>query len=272
MLEYARMPETDITCKPTRDTFIRFGVVLAAFFGFGLYFFYDGSVGYRLQNEVYFSHEAFAALGQQVEKSAPASWKAMTASSPLLPAVQLEDGPAIVWTGEMVFPLPKDCEATRSCPPEVQDYHAMSKGWNDCWLAYTGRMRYPATPCEHPHDEGAIREQWYAGGGCMVVSLLIIWLMVRTKNRVLALEGDTVTAAGRQFRVADITQLDLRQWWGKGVKGAAYATVNGRKIKMDGMTYGGFGEKGTADAFMKALLAQYKGEILEYERDDAGKQ
>ena len=82
MLEYARMPETDITCKPTRDTFIRFGVVLAAFFGFGLYFFYDGSVGYRLQNEVYFSHEAFAALGQQVEKSAPASWKAMTASTP----------------------------------------------------------------------------------------------------------------------------------------------------------------------------------------------
>ena len=268
VLEYARMEETNIICKPTRDTFVRFAIVLAAFFGFGLYFFYDGAVGYRLQNEVYFSHEAFANLGQQVEKSAPASWKAMTSSAPLLPAVQLEDGPAIIVAGETAFPLPKDCEATRSCPPEVQDFHAMSKGWNDCWLAYTGRMHYPSTPAEHPHDEGAIREQWYAGTGCMVVSLIIIWLMVRTKNRVLALEGSTVKAAGREFAVSDITKLDLRQWWGKGVKGVAYATVKGRKIKMDGMTYGGFGKNGNAEAFMHALLKQYHGEILEYERDE----
>ena len=262
------MEETNIICKPTRDTFVRFAIVLAAFFGFGLYFFYDGAVGYRLQNEVYFSHEAFANLGQQVEKSAPASWKAMTSSAPLLPAIQLEDGPAIVYAAETLFPLPKDCEAARSCPPEVQDYHAMKKGWNDCWIAYTGRMHYPSNPAEHPHDQGAIREQWYAGTGCMVVSLIIIWLMVRTKNRVLALEGSTVKAAGREFAVSDITKLDLRQWWGKGVKGAAYATVNGRRIKMDGMTYGGFGGKGNADAFMHALLKQYHGEILEYERDE----
>ena len=271
MVECARMQETDITCKPTRDTFARFGIVLAAFFGFGLYFFYDGSVGYRKANEVYFSYQAFANLGQKVEQSAPASWKAMTSSSPLLPTQQTEAGPVIA-TAEAVFPLPQDCEAARSCPPEAQDYHAMKNGWNDCWIAYTARMHYPARPGEHSYDEGAIREQWYAGGGCMLVSLLIVWLMLRTKGRVLALSGDTVTAAGQQFRVGDITQLDLRQWWDKGTKGAAYATVNGRRIKMDGMTYGGFGEKGTADAFMKALLAQYKGEILEYERDDAAKQ
>lgn len=272
VLSYARMQETDITCQPTRDTFVRFAIVLVAFFGFGLYFFYDGSVGYRKANEVFFSYQAFASLGQKVQQSAPASWKAMTASAALLPAVQTEDGPVIEGEKGLRFPLPQDCEATRSCPPEVQDYQAMSKGWNDCWIAYTGRMHYPARAGEHPYDEGAIREQWYAGGGCMVVSLLIVWLMLRTKGRVMSLSGDTVTAAGQQFRVADITRLDLRQWWGKGVKGIAYATVNGRKIKMDGMTYGGFGEKGTADTFMKALLEQYKGEILEYERDNAEKQ
>lgn len=53
VLSYARMQETDITCQPTRDTFVRFAIVLVAFFGFGLYFFYDGSVGYRKANEVF---------------------------------------------------------------------------------------------------------------------------------------------------------------------------------------------------------------------------
>ena len=77
-----------------------------------------------------------------------------------------------------------------------------------------------------------------------------------------------MTAAGRQFRVAEITRLDLRQW-GKGFKGVAYATVNGRKVRLDGMTYGGFDPAAgqPAEAFMQALLARYQGEILEYEQN-----
>ena len=49
-------------------------------------------------------------------------------------------------------------------------------------------------------------------------------------------------------------------------------TVNGKKVKIDGMTYGGFNKaKGEpAEAFMKALLAQYKGDIIEYEQSDKG--
>ena len=56
----------------------------------------------------------------------------------------------------------------------------------------------------------------------------------------------------------------------KGFKGIAYATVNGRKIRMDGMTYGGFDPAAgqPAEALMQALLAQYRGEILEYEQKD----
>ena len=101
------------------------------------------------------------------------------------------------------------------------------------------------------------------------MSACIIYLMLRTRRRIMALEGDLVTAAGQQFRVADITRLDLRQW-GKGFKGIAYATVNGRKIRMDGMTYGGFDPAAgqPAEALMQALLAQYRGEILEYEQKD----
>ena len=62
------MTNTPIICRPTRDTFVRFAVVLVAFFGFGLYFFYDGSVGYRKANEVYFSYQACARLGTEASK------------------------------------------------------------------------------------------------------------------------------------------------------------------------------------------------------------
>lgn len=57
------MANNDIICRPTLDTFIRFGIVLAAFLGFGIYFFYDAAIGYRKANEVYYSYRAFALLG-----------------------------------------------------------------------------------------------------------------------------------------------------------------------------------------------------------------
>lgn len=260
------MAEINIICKPTLDTFIRFGIVLAAFFGFVLYFFYDATVGYRKANEVYFSYQAFAELGEAAAgNTGRSAWEARRNNQPLIAADMVNNEP-VVHEGEHAYPLPAGCEATSSCPPEAGNYEAMNKSWNDCWLAYTARMRFPAKPAEHPYDTAAIREQWYAGGVCMLVSALLLGLMIRTSRRVLALQGDSVTAAGQTFNISDITLLDLRQW-GKGFKGVAYATVHGRKVRLDGMTYGGFNpQKGEpAEAFMKALQARYRGEILEYE-------
>ena len=254
------MIDTSIICRPTTDTFVRFGVVLLAFFGFGLYFFYDGSVGYRKANEVYFSYQAFARLGAEASKGG--AWS--TAGKPLIGAEQVGGE----WMVEGRYPLPADCEAARTTPAEAADHAAMSKSWADCWTAYTARMHYPVKPAEHAFDTAAIREQWLAGGVCMCISAVIVYFILRTRRRVMALEGELVTAAGRQFRVAEITRLDLRQW-GKGFKGVAYATVNGRKLRLDGMTYGGFDPAAgqPAEAFMQALLARYQGEILEYEQN-----
>lgn len=261
------MSETTIICKPTLDTFVRFAIVLAAFVGFGLYFFYDASVGYRKANEIYFSYHAFAKLGDDLSANHPAAsaWEAKRLSSPLIDT-RTVDGELVATEGEHSYPLPLDCEAARSCPPEACNFETMNKSWNECWLAYTARMHYPSQPAEHPYDAAAIREQWYAGGVCMLISALLLGLIIRTSRRVMALQGNTVTAAGQSFLISDISRLDLRQW-GKGYKGVAYATVKGKKIRLDGMTYGGFNpEKGEpAEAFMKALQARYQGEILEYE-------
>lgn len=254
------MIDSSIICRPTRDTFVRFGIVLLAFFGFGLYFFYDGSVGYRKANEVYFSYQAFARLGAEASRGSLVA----APTKPLIEAEQV-DGE---WMVEGKYPLPVGCEAVRSTPEEAADHAAMSKSWADCWTAYTARMHFPVKPAEHAFDTAAIREQWLAGGVCMCISGVIIYFILRTRRRVMALEGDLVTAAGQQFRVEEISRLDLRQW-GKGYKGVAYATVNGRKVRLDGMTYGGFDPAAgqPAEAFMQALLARYQGEVLEYEQN-----
>lgn len=257
------MTTTSIICRPTRDTFVRFAIVLAAFFGFGLYFFYDGAIGYRKANEVYFSYQAFAELGK--DASAATAWEAEKAMQPLISAEQVEGE----WIVEGKYPLPANCDAARTTPAEAADHAAMSKSWAECWTAYTARMHYPVKPAEHPYDTAAIREQWIAGGVCMCISAIIIFFILRTRSRVMSLRGDTVTACGQTFQVADISRLDLRQW-GKGFKGIAYATVNGRKIRLDGMTYGGFDPVAgqPAEEFMNALLARYQGEILEYEQTE----
>lgn len=263
------MGETSIICKPTADTFLRFGVVLAAFFGFGLYFFYDGSVGYREANEVFCSYHAFAALGGKVDATAEDDWRADRAAQPLIEAKQTADGLVAVLPDGHELPLPRVCEAAQSCPPEAADYAAMKRGWMECWQAYSARRHFPIKPGEHGYDAGAIREQWIAGGVCMLISAALAYLMLRTRCRVMALEGDWVTAAGQRFRVGDISRLDLRQW-GTGFKGVAYATVNGRRIRMDGMTYGGFSKERDepAERLMQALLAQYKGELIEYAAEE----
>lgn len=258
------MTKTTIICRPTRDTFVRFAIVLAAFFGFGLYFFYDGAVGYRKANEVYFSYQAFSQLGS--EASSTDTDLSGNRQTPLIAAEQVNGE----WMVEGKYPLPANCPAVTATPPEATDTAAMRKGWIDCWTAYSGRMRYPLKPVDHPFDTASIREQWLAGGVCMLISAVIIFFILRTARRTMRLEDDMITAAGVRFAISDITRLDLRQW-GKGYKGVAYATVNGKKIRMDGMTYGGF-DPATgqpAEQLMQALLARYQGEILEYEQQDS---
>ncbi len=263
------MSETPIICKITRDTYVRFFIVLAAFMGFGFYFFYDGAIGYRKANAAMLSYQAFARLGEAATKASADQWAEQMANGVLIPTAQGRPDAAAGAEGK-VYPLPPALEATLGYPAEVRDHAAMAQGWNDCWLAYSTRMHYPIKPGDHAHDEGSVREQWYGGSVCMLVGAILLFFIIRTSRRELSLRGSTITAAGQQFDIADIEQIDLRQW-GTGFKGAAWFTVKGRRIKADGMTYGGFNkEQGEpAEQFMQAVLARYQGDVIDYEQDSA---
>lgn len=261
----------DITCKPTLDTYVRLGIVLAAVFGFGLYFFYDAAIGYPKANEIYCSHKAFAALGARATELSDTStaadiWKRERESTPLISAQRRADGTLCVTYQKILTPLPTDCEAATSCPIETHDLKAMQTSWSQCWQAYTQRMGYPIKPAEHLYNDLSITEQRIAGWVCMGFSLLLGALMIILSRKRLTLRGSQVTIGSTTFPISEITCIDLRQW-GVGYKGIAYFTVNKRNVKIDGMTYGGFSKKAgqPAERFMQAVLAQYNGEIIDYE-------
>lgn len=261
----------DIICKPTRDTFVRLVIVLAAFFGFGLYFFYDATIGYPRANEVYLSYQAFAQLGKQATEQGSTSpiaqqrWKQERETTPLIAARRTPNGKLIADAGGETIPLPSDSEASLSCPPEVHNLAAMQTSWSQCWQAYTQRRGYPFKPADHPYTSSAIMEQIIAGCACMGISLFIVGIFVHISRRRLTLQGDRVTVGASTFPIRDITCIDLRQW-SVGFKGVAYFTVGGKKLRVDGMTYGGFSKKNgqPAEVFMQGVLAQYHGDIIDY--------
>ena len=267
------MAEQNIICKPTRDTFVRIAVMLAALVGFGLYFFYDGLVGYPKANEVYLSHRAFAELGKlaaeqpvdRPETRDAEAWRRLRESTPLFPTEREGESVFCLTAGGERVPLPSDA-AVGTCPVETQDLAAMNRDWYACWQAYTARRGFPLKPADHPYTDSSVHEQLYAGSGCMLLALLLLAFMLRIARRRVELHGDLVTIGRESFRIADISCIDLRQW-SKGFKGFARFTVGSRSIKFDGMTYGGFDPKKgePAEALMQAILAQYKGDIIEYD-------
>lgn len=264
----------DIICKPTTDTYVRMGIVLAAVLGFGLYFFYDAAIGYPRANEIHLSYEAFARLGEKATESSssPASqqqWKHERENTPLIAAQRKADGTLCAANQKILTPLPADCGAAVSSPPETHDLTAMQTSWSQCWQTYTQRMGYPIKPSDHLYTDLSILEQRIAGGVCLVISLLLGLLMLLLSRRRLALQGDRITIGTKTYAIRDITCIDLRQW-GVGFKGVAYFTINGKKHRIDGMTYGGFNKKKgqPAQAFMQGVLAQYRGDIIDYAQSE----
>lgn len=270
MVYYRCMSQNDIVCKATTDTFVRFGIVLLALFGFSIYFMYDGAIGYRKANEAYFCHQAFAELGKQSENcNDEAEWKKLRETTPLINAAREGDDLYVEYNNEIV-PLPTDCEAATACPEEVMSLSAVKAGWDECWKLYSKRKGMPYNTGEHPYDTASISHQWIGAAVGLLLTAFGFFLVIRTKRRELAIRGQQITAVGRTFNISDIESIDLRQW-GKGFKGVAYFTVQGKKLRIDGMTYGGFNpDKGEpAEAFMKAVLTQYKGDIIDYEQPES---
>ncbi|MEG1070501.1 MAG: hypothetical protein RSE01_01625 [Akkermansia sp.] len=259
------MNNTKITCLPTKWFFMRIISMGLIFIGFGLYFFYDATIGYPAQNKDWCIYQTFVEASKQFNTTSftPDSWAAHIKTQ----TVNFTD-----------LPIPKDTARLQTpWPAELANYQAMNQqGWNAIWIDYSAAHHLPYKVAEVPFHSGKIIEQKIAGLVCFCITLLCLGLFIRTKQRRMSISGDTIIASGKQFKVSDITLIDMRKWKNKGLAHAT-VTINNHptKIRLDGLTYGGFDKnikdtknasiaKNTAEHFMSALLAVYSGEILDY--------
>lgn len=235
---------------------------------FAVLFYRDGSTGYRNKNLSYYTWKSFdsaaSTFSNKMESMDPEAWREYASNQ----QIKLPDDRSI---------LPADTPESIPWPEILRDYEAMEKGLTnpkkllfDVYRDQAG-MTYAAP--EQPLSARKIFEQWVVFWICLVLFLITLLFLLRTLTRKVALEGDTLyPASGKPLRIADLVRLDLRLWDRKGLAFAWASQENGqeRKIRIDGLTYGGFKhEHGQpAEKLMQALKAKFSGELIEYVEED----
>lgn len=251
-----------IVCKPTPWFLLRAVVMFLMFGIFAVYFYYDGTVGYRKKNLVFFLHESFKTANDQYSKLnadgglTPAQWKMHAEKQ----TVQFPKDVSI---------LPADLQLPVRWPVILQDAEKMkSLGWNNLWLEYSKENGYPSSPAEHPYDAGKIHEQFVVFWICLALALIAAFFLLRTLRRKITADGEGITSAeGRRVSYQDLKTLDLRKWDSKGLAYLEYDGASGKgRIRIDGLTYGGFKkEQGEpAESLMRLVRSKFSGEIIEY--------
>jgi hypothetical protein len=255
-----------IICKPTRWFLERALGMLAMFLFLGGWFYHDAQTGYRQQNLMFVYHSTFVQAGKAYTERkqqgiTPEEWQEFAKTQTIA-------------FGDDLSLVPAEAQEKTPWPAELSQTDLLAEGHLKAWETFTERMKWNRKPPEKWHDAGSIREQWIVGHVLIALAVVTLFILVRTLRRTMILDGDTViTQDGRKVPIAALTQLDLRKWYTKGLAFAFYELETGKKgrIRIDGMTYGGFQkDKGEpAEYWMTQLRAQFRGEIIEYASEEA---
>ena len=251
-----------IVCKPTPWFLLRALVMLLMFGVFTVLFYIDGTTGYRKKNEVFYLNKAFQSANEAFSKMnaggalTPDAWTAFASKQEVsIPADRS------IMPVNLTLPMP--------WPAVLHDFERMkSLEWNILWREYTRERGLNAAPPEHPYDAGKMREQMIVCVICAVLSGTAGFFLVRTLRRSISVDGQAIVAQdGRRVLFADLKKLDLRKWDTKGIAFLYYEGASGEgKIRVDGLTYGGFAQKDgePAERLMRQIRANFSGEIIEY--------
>lgn len=255
-------PEEKIVCKPTPWFTLRAAAMLVMFTIFGVYFAYDGAIGYRKKNLEYFVHKAF--------EKATTEFKEMNKDNTLTPeAWQAHAAASTVDFPEDRFILPADLEVPMKWPDELHKFDKVkSLNTHLVWQEYSGRMGYSSTPKEKPFDRGKLREQWICAVICGGLALVTLFFLLRTLRRSISADATGIdTQEGKHVPYSDLKTLDLRKWYTKGLAFADYEGGSGKgRIRIDGMTYGGFKEEDgqPGEKLIQLIRRNFTGELIEY--------
>ena len=261
-----------IVCKPTPWFLFRAAAMLLMFGIFAVLFFVDGKWGYREKNLSYFVSQAFEEAARQFEirkdDLSPEEWQAY-AGRQVIDFVHCE---AEGDEGEVV-PVPEGTPVPMPWPPVLGDYERMKAAagqspgrlFDDYRL--TAGIKKDAPDKAFP--EGKIFEQWVVFWICLALAAGALAVLLRVLGRSMAIDGEAFyPSSGGRVPFAEIVRLDLRRWDTKGLAFAFAKTPAGgeRKLRIDGLTYGGFKpEEGEpAERLMRMLRENFTGELIEY--------
>lgn len=235
---------------------------------FAVLFYKDGKSGYREANLSYYLSGAFKQAADEFtakgSSMSAGDWAAYAAKQ----EVAVPDDPEL---------LPVGSELPIIWPEMLQDHAAMAekgvsnpKGYFDAYRQQSGLAK---SPPEHSFSRQKIKEQWVVFGICLGLLVVALFFLLRTLSRKLVVDGDTFQpAGGKAVAIKDLVRLDLRKWNTKGLALAWADDGSGgeRKIRIDGLTYGGFKTEDDepAENLMRALKARFSGEIIDYEVEE----
>lgn len=266
-----------LVCKPTQWFLLRAAAMLLMFGVFTVLFFVDGKWGYREKNLSFYLSKAFEQAAQEFKAKkdtiSPEAWREFAAAQKIdfLHRESEDEEPEQV-------PVPVDTAVPMPWPPVLHDYEAVKaslgqepqKLFNDYRLEAGIKKEAP----EQPFPARKIHEQWVVFWICLILSLGTVVVLLRTMGRRLAIDGEAFyPAGGGKVPFADLVRLDLRKWETKGLAFAWAKTPAGgeRKLRIDGLTYGGFKkeESEPAEQLMKRLRENFTGEVIEYVTETA---
>lgn len=254
-----------IVCKPTQWFTLRAAGMLAMFAFLGGWFYLDASTGYRKENEIFLTNQAFATAANKYQEMtaegavSPEEWRAYAS------AQTIDFGPDLSLVPANLGAVP--------WPEELQDSAIISKGQGEAWEKFSGRREWDRKAPEKLHDARSIQEQWYYCYGLSALALYTLFVLVRTMRRKIVVDHEKIiTQQGKSVLFSELHQLDLRKWQTKGLAFGHYTQADGRKgtIRFDGLTYGGFNkdEGEPAEQMLQRVREHFHGEVIEYVHDD----
>lgn len=235
--EPADDPDEIIVCRVTTWYYRRMGLLAAMFLGMGLYFFYDGKVGYPRDNEI-------AAKKEWFEDTVLSEYDAEKARG---------EAAAQEWVKQARV---KD----REDKPWISTPTLQEPRWND----YAAARNWPEKPKKHSVEE--IEQQFYWGGamllGAVIAGVLVLW---NHNKRLTGHPDHMILPNGTNVRFVNVFKVDKRKWDNKGFAYAHYREGEGRaahRAVIDDLMYGGAGR------VLDRLLSQFNGELIEKIPDD----
>lgn len=217
-----------ITCRVTRWFFQRMGILAAMFVGMGLYFCYDGKIGYRKDNEKVEKKEWFETTFIKSFDEARAAGK-------------LEEWKARA--KEQGLPSGENGE-----PPK--------------WATYAATLGWPEKVKKHSEEE--ITQQFWWGGALLAIALFVgIKVLLDFNKKLIGHPGHMIMPNGGEVRFADVFKVDKRKWPVKGLAYVYYRDGDSEsRAVVDDLKYGG------ADKVLDRLIANFKGELIEKAPDE----